>query len=61
MSYLPFSPLPDLQLVAVFLGLTYPSLFDKICKDRQKHARGNALGLTQFGVNLTRLASAPLA
>ena len=56
MPDLPSSPALDPQSVAVRLGSTYPSPFDEICKDRQKQALGNALGLTQFGVNLARLA-----
>ena len=56
MPDLPSSPALDPQSVAVRLGSTYPTPFDEICKDRQKQALGNALGLTQFGVNLARLA-----
>ncbi len=50
------SPALDPQSVAVRLGSTYPSPFQEICKKREKQALGDALGLTQFGVNLVRLA-----
>jgi uncharacterized cupin superfamily protein len=36
-------------------GSGYPEPFAAICKDREKRALGNAFGLDQFGVNLTRL------
>ena len=52
----PSSPALDPLSVAVRLGSTYPSPFQEICKNRQKQALGDALELTQFGVNLVRLA-----
>jgi uncharacterized cupin superfamily protein len=33
----------------------YPALFKPACAGRHKTALGNAVGLSQFGVNLTRL------
>lgn len=33
----------------------YPAPFKAVCAGRHKTALGNAVGLTQFGVNLTRL------
>jgi uncharacterized cupin superfamily protein len=33
----------------------YPAPFKPVCASRHKTALGNAVGLTQFGVNLTRL------
>jgi uncharacterized cupin superfamily protein len=33
----------------------YPAPFRPVCAGRHKTALGNAVGLTQFGVNLTRL------
>ena len=33
----------------------YPAPFQPVCAGRHKTALGNAVGLTQFGVNLTRL------
>jgi len=37
-------------------GSGYPAPFAAACMDREKRALGDAFGLTQFGVNLTRLA-----
>jgi uncharacterized cupin superfamily protein len=37
-------------------GSGYPAPFASICMNREKRALGDAFGLTQFGVNLTRLA-----
>ena len=37
-------------------GSRYPSPFDEPCKRRAWHRLGDAAGLTQFGVNLVRLA-----
>jgi len=36
-------------------GSAYPAPLDVPCRARGKRPLGNALGLTQFGVNLTRL------
>ncbi len=37
-------------------GSDYPPPFDEPCQSRVRHALGEAAGLTQFGVNLQRLA-----
>ncbi len=37
-------------------GSAYPSPFDEACRDRRRWQLGDAAGLTQFGVNLMRLA-----
>jgi uncharacterized cupin superfamily protein len=37
-------------------GTRYPAPFDEPCKRRSWHRLGDAVGLTQFGVNLLRLA-----
>jgi uncharacterized cupin superfamily protein len=37
-------------------GTRYPPPFDEPCKGRAWHKLGDAAGLTQFGVNLVRLA-----
>jgi uncharacterized cupin superfamily protein len=37
-------------------GTRYPAPFDEPCKRRAWHKLGDAAGLTQFGVNLVRLA-----
>ena len=36
-------------------GSIYPAPFDKACKGRLKRALTQALGLTQFGINMTTL------
>jgi uncharacterized cupin superfamily protein len=38
------------------VGSGYPEPFAAACTDREKRALGDAFGLDQFGVNLTRLA-----
>lgn len=38
------------------LGSGYPEPFRAECMDREKRALGDAFGLDQFGINLTRLA-----
>jgi len=37
-------------------GSDYPAPLDEPCRGRIRHALGDAAGLTQFGVNLQRLA-----
>ncbi len=37
------------------IGTGYPSPFDQPCQKRSKTALGDAVGLTQFGVNLLQL------
>jgi uncharacterized cupin superfamily protein len=46
----------DVQAVAVVKGTRYPAPFDAPCKLRENIPVGLAAGLTQFGVNITRLA-----
>jgi uncharacterized cupin superfamily protein len=45
----------DLKCVPERKGSTYPSPYNDQTNERIKQALGNAGGLTQFGVNLTRL------
>jgi uncharacterized cupin superfamily protein len=40
----------------VRVGSAYPSPFDQPCQQRKRWRLGDAAGLTQFGVNLMRLA-----
>lgn len=49
------SPALDPQTVDTRTGSTYPAPFDDICRNREKRALGNALALSQFGVNLVSL------
>jgi len=46
----------DAKSVKARTGSAYPEPFAAACVDREKRALGNAFGLDQFGVNLTRLA-----
>ena len=48
-------PKIDISKIAPRLGSNYPPPFDALVAGREKYALGNAAGLTQFGVNLTRL------
>jgi len=41
--------------VPVKSGTFYPAQFQAECKGRHKKALGDAIGLTQFGVNITRI------
>ena len=52
----PSAPALDPQTVNVRTGSTYPAPFGKIRQDREKRALGDALALSQFGVNLVSLA-----
>ena len=45
----------DMPAVRARKGSDYPSPFDGPCRERVRHALGDAAGLTQFGVNLQRL------
>jgi uncharacterized cupin superfamily protein len=45
----------DLHAAPRTSGCGYPSPFDEPCLDRTRYRLGDAAGLTQFGVNLTRL------
>jgi uncharacterized cupin superfamily protein len=46
----------DIQAAPRTEGSSYPEPFDEPCRTRVRHALGEAAGLTQFGVNLQRLA-----
>ena len=46
----------DIESVTRRTGSRYPSPFDIPCRNRVRHVLGDAAGLTQFGVNLLRLA-----
>jgi len=46
----------DISKAASLQGSSYPPPFDKECRGRTSHRLGLAAGLTQFGVNLVRLA-----
>jgi uncharacterized cupin superfamily protein len=46
----------DVAAVAAKVGTMYPPPHDAPCRARERKALGDAAGLTQFGVNLLRLA-----
>jgi len=46
----------DLAAAPTRFGTRYPSPFDAPCRERKRWCLGDAAGLTQFGVNLLRLA-----
>jgi uncharacterized cupin superfamily protein len=48
-------PKIDISKIMPRLGSGYPAQFKAPVEGREKYALGNAVGLTQFGVNLTRL------
>jgi uncharacterized cupin superfamily protein len=48
-------PKIDIACVPKVVGSKYPAPFDEPCRTRENQRLGNAAGLTQFGVNLTRL------
>ena len=48
-------PAIDPETVEARTGTNYPDEFAGPVKDREKRALGDALGLSQFGVNLVRL------
>jgi uncharacterized cupin superfamily protein len=48
-------PALDPAAVTPRRGSGYPAPFDQSCRQRQKRALGDPLGLTQFGVNLATL------
>jgi uncharacterized cupin superfamily protein len=48
-------PKIDIGKVPVDASTSYPQQFRKVVDGREKQKLGNAVGLTQFGVNLTRL------
>ena len=48
-------PKIDISKISPHVGSRYPVPFAALCATREKRALGDAVGLTQFGVNLTRL------
>jgi uncharacterized cupin superfamily protein len=48
-------PKVDIGKIAPRLGSSYPAAFKAATVGREKYALGDAVGLNQFGVNLTRL------
>jgi len=48
-------PKIDISKAVVRTTTVYPKPFDRVTEGREKAALGNVAGLTQFGVNLTRL------
>jgi uncharacterized cupin superfamily protein len=46
----------DPALLKPVIGTMYPSPFDVPCRAKERRRLGDAAGLTQFGVNLLRLA-----
>jgi uncharacterized cupin superfamily protein len=49
-------PKIDVENAPTRFGTGYPSPFDEPCRERRRWKLGDAAGLTQFGVNLLRLA-----
>ena len=49
-------PKIDIAAAPVTTGSTYPKPFDKPCQGREIRRLGQAAGLSQFGVNLVRMA-----
>ena len=49
-------PKIDIESAPTRFGTGYPPPYDAPCKDRRRWKLGDAAGLTQFGVNLLRLA-----
>jgi len=48
-------PKVDISKAKVRTGTNYPPQFQNVVKGREKSPLGDLVGLTQFGVNLTRL------
>jgi uncharacterized cupin superfamily protein len=48
-------PKVDIAKVPVKSGSFYPAEFQAECQGREKQALGDAIGLTQFGVNIARI------
>jgi len=48
-------PKVDIAKVPVKSGTFYPAEFQAECRGRHKQAIGDAMGLTQFGVNIARI------
>ena len=49
-------PKIDIDKAPTRFGSAYPPPFDEPCRDRRRWKLGDVAGLTQFGVNLMRLA-----
>ena len=49
-------PKVDIAKVPIKSGTFYPAQFQAECRGRHKQALGDAAGLTQFGVNITRIS-----
>lgn len=49
-------PKIDIEAAPTRFGAAYPAPFDEPCRQRRRWQLGDAAGLTQFGVNLMRLA-----
>ena len=49
-------PKIDIDAASIRDGTTYPPPYDVPCRARRRHRLGDAAGLSQFGVNLLRLA-----
>ena len=49
-------PKIDIDKATKHFGTRYPPPFDAPCRERKRWALGDVAGLTQFGVNLMRLA-----
>jgi uncharacterized cupin superfamily protein len=49
-------PKVDIANVPVKSGTFYPAQFQAECRGRHKQALGDVAGLTQFGVNITRIS-----
>jgi uncharacterized cupin superfamily protein len=49
-------PKVDIAKVPVKSGTFYPAEFQAECRGRHKQALGDVVGLTQFGVNITRIS-----
>jgi len=49
-------PALDPATVTPRIGTAYPEPLKKPCEQREKRALGNEVGITHYGVNLTRLA-----
>ncbi|MGH8259312.1 MAG: cupin domain-containing protein, partial [Steroidobacteraceae bacterium] len=45
----------DISVAPTVTGSRYPGPYDEPCAGRFRRCLGDAAGLTQFGVNLTRL------
>ena len=46
----------DVSQVPIQVGTTYPDPYDRPCRARYRQRLGDAAGLTQYGVNLSRLS-----